>query len=112
MPPLANASRDSIANRIRSAIADRRLSVSSVAAAAGVDRRLLGRFLAGQRDILLANADRLAHALGLKLVEASTRKPARAVKPSPVALREVLDQASDELAGDQLGDQLAGEDLT
>jgi transcriptional regulator with XRE-family HTH domain len=35
---------------------------------AGVSPIMVSRFLSGKRDIRLATADRLAHALGLKLV--------------------------------------------
>ena len=35
---------------------------------AGVSPIMLSRFLSGKRDIRLATADRLAHALGLKLI--------------------------------------------
>ena len=35
---------------------------------AGVSQIMISRFLSGERDIRLATADRLAHALGLKLV--------------------------------------------
>jgi DNA-binding phage protein len=35
---------------------------------AGVSQIMVSRFLSGKRDIRLATADRLAHALGLKLV--------------------------------------------
>lgn len=35
---------------------------------AGLSQIMISRFLSGQRDIRLATADRLAHALGLRLV--------------------------------------------
>ena len=39
---------------------------------AGVSQIIVSRFLSGERDIRLATADRLAHALGLELVAGKT----------------------------------------
>ena len=39
---------------------------------AGVSQIIVSRFLSGERDIRLATADRLAHALGLELVAVKT----------------------------------------
>ncbi len=57
----------SLGDQLRAAIADRGLSGAEVARMAGVDPRIVGRFLAGRRDLYLATADRIARALGLRL---------------------------------------------
>jgi transcriptional regulator with XRE-family HTH domain len=39
-----------------------------VAKRAGISQIMISRFVSGERDIRLATADKLAHALGMKLV--------------------------------------------
>ena len=72
------ADRKSLGGQLRAVIAARRLTAYAVAKAAGVDVRLVQRFLDHERDIRLETADKLARALGLRLVEVAPRKgPAR-----------------------------------
>ncbi len=77
------ADRHSLSGQLRDIIATRRLTAYAVAKAAGVDVRLVQRFLDQERDIRLETADKIARALGLRLVEGATRKgQARTHPPS------------------------------
>jgi ribosome-binding protein aMBF1 (putative translation factor) len=68
-PPLEADSVDSvISDPLKKAIADSRKTVRQLAKEANVSQVVLAQFLAGQRDVRLATAEKLAHALGLKLV--------------------------------------------
>jgi len=58
---------DSMTETLKRAIRDSRRSLPEIAAEAGVSRDMLDQFLAGQRDIPMTVADRLADVLGLKL---------------------------------------------
>ena len=63
-------------------IDSRGLTAYAVAKLAGVDPGVVARFMSGLRDIRLETADRLAGALGLRLVEVGRR-------PAPKASRAV-----------------------
>jgi plasmid maintenance system antidote protein VapI len=77
------AERHSLSGQLRDIIAARGLTAYAVAKAAGVDVRLVQRFLDQERDIRLETADKIARALGLRLAEVATRKgQARAHPPS------------------------------
>jgi transcriptional regulator with XRE-family HTH domain len=77
--------------QLRELIEARGLSAYALAKLAGVDRAVILRFLAGERDIQLATAGRLAAALGLRLVEVG-RSPRRAQpKPAAAAAIESID---------------------
>jgi DNA-binding phage protein len=68
----------------RQVIAARQLSAYAVGKAAGVDSRQVQRFLDRERDLRLATADKIARALGLRLVEGTILKapvPGRARAP-------------------------------
>jgi plasmid maintenance system antidote protein VapI len=56
-----------LSEEIRAAILKADLTAYELAQAAGVDRSVLSRFLAGKRTITLETADRLAEVLRLKL---------------------------------------------
>jgi plasmid maintenance system antidote protein VapI len=56
-----------LSEEIRTAILKADLTAYELAQAAGVDRSVLSRFLAGKRTITLETADRLAEVLRLKL---------------------------------------------
>ncbi|AGA25132.1 helix-turn-helix domain-containing protein [Singulisphaera acidiphila] len=58
-----------ISDRLREVIAARELRASQLARAAGVDPGMVRRFLLGDRGLSLATADKLAAALGLKVIE-------------------------------------------
>ena len=53
------------------------LTAYAVGRMAGVDPGVVKRFLTGERDIRMETADRLAAALGLRLVEVARRGPGR-----------------------------------
>jgi plasmid maintenance system antidote protein VapI len=57
----------SLSEVLRTAILKADLSAYELAQAAGVDRSVLSRFLAGRRSITLETADRLADVLRLRL---------------------------------------------
>ena len=57
---------------ILQAIEDSGKSVRAVAIAAGIAQPMLSRFVKGDRDLLLDSADKVAKALGLKLVKDDT----------------------------------------
>lgn len=73
--------RHSLSVQLRDVIESRGLGPAELARDSGVDARVIGRFVAGERTITLETADRLAAALGLRLVEVA-RRPAPARKPS------------------------------
>lgn len=65
-PPLS----DSLSEAIKQAIRASEMTEYQIAKRAGISQVMISRFLSGERDIRLATADKLAHALGLKLVPA------------------------------------------
>jgi ribosome-binding protein aMBF1 (putative translation factor) len=68
-PPLeADSVVPVLSDPLKKAIVDSRKSVRQLAKEANVSKVVLTQFLAGQRDLRLATAEKLAHALGLKLV--------------------------------------------
>ena len=54
-----------ISDSIKAEIARRGLSASAVAKLAGIKPNVVSRFLAGERDLMLATADKIAAGLGL-----------------------------------------------
>lgn len=68
-PPLeAPAGWPILSDPLREAIEQSPKSVRQLAKEANVSAVVLTQFLAGQRDLRLATAEKLAHVLGLKLV--------------------------------------------
>jgi plasmid maintenance system antidote protein VapI len=57
-----------LSEEIRAAILKADLSAYELARAAGVDRSVVSRFLAGRRTITLETADRIAEVLKLRLI--------------------------------------------
>ena len=55
--------------RLKAAVEDSGLSLFAISKRAGLNHSILERFVKGQRDLKLASADKLAAALGLRLVE-------------------------------------------
>ncbi|MDB5349470.1 MAG: hypothetical protein JWN86_717 [Planctomycetota bacterium] len=68
-PPAAQAA--GLGEQLRRAIGETGLSARAVADAAGVDPRVVSRFLAGQRDLYLDTAAKIAAYLNLRLVESA-----------------------------------------
>jgi hypothetical protein len=56
-----------MAAQLRAAVADDDRTPHAIAHDAGLDAKILGRFLAGERGLSLGSADRLAGTLGLRL---------------------------------------------
>ena len=87
MPPTgstaAPTSTRTISRQLRAMIQARGRSAAELGRAAGVDRSVLNRFLADERDITLDTVDRLADVLGLRLIEGAVGKvkPAQAARP-------------------------------
>ncbi|MCI0637962.1 MAG: helix-turn-helix domain-containing protein [Gemmataceae bacterium] len=69
-PPSGNAS-GRLSQALKDALKASNKSMYQIAQDAGVSQIVVSRFLAGERDIRMATADKLAEALGLKLGAAS-----------------------------------------
>jgi hypothetical protein len=65
--PMSPPAPDSISETLKQAIKQSGQPVSRISRDAGVSQTMVSQFLAGQRDIRMAAADRLASVLGLKL---------------------------------------------
>ena len=68
VPPQALS--DPLSQALKQAIRESEMSEYQIAKRAGISQIMVSRFLSGERDIRLATADKLAHALGLKLIPA------------------------------------------
>jgi transcriptional regulator with XRE-family HTH domain len=75
-----SANRHAISNQLRDIIDSRGLTGHAVGKLAGVDPGVVKRFLTGVRDVRLETVDRLAAALGLRLVEVGRRPSFSALK--------------------------------
>ena len=81
--------RHTLSYQLREIIDARGLTAYAAGQLAGVDPGVVSRFLTGQRDIRLETADRLAAALGLRLVEVARKvKATRPGRPAGVADNE------------------------
>ena len=74
----AAAESSHIIAQLKAVIARQGLTAYAVALRAGVSPRVVQRWMAGERDIRLETADRLAQVLGVRLVEVAPRRAARA----------------------------------
>lgn len=83
MPP------STLSAELRTIIARQALSAYAVARRAGVSPRIVQRWLAGERDIRLRTADRLAIVLGARLVEAGPRRRGAQPPPGPLEVADV-----------------------
>ncbi len=81
---------------MREIIEARGLTAYGAARLAGVDPGVVSRFLTGERDIRLGTADRLASAMGLRLVELARKGRARPSKPAAGVSAPDPDQAGDD----------------
>ena len=72
--------KQALSYRLREVVAARGLTAYALGRDAGVDPAVVQRFLSGERDVRLETADRLAAALGLRLVE-TARKSRPAARP-------------------------------
>jgi transcriptional regulator with XRE-family HTH domain len=81
--PPRTTDRHGLSYQLREIIASRGLTAYAVAKLAGIDPGVVSRFLSGERDIRLETADRIAAALGLRLVEVARAKGrARVARPA------------------------------
>ncbi len=62
---------NSLSDALKRAIQESEMTVYQIAREAHVSQIIISRFLSGERDIRMATADKLANALGLKLVVSS-----------------------------------------
>lgn len=63
-----------LSGQIRDVIESRGVTLAELAKLSEVDATVIGRFLSGERDLRLATADKIAAALGLRLVEVAMPK--------------------------------------
>jgi transcriptional regulator with XRE-family HTH domain len=63
-----------LSKQLRDIIESRGMTAYALGQESGVDPTVIGRFLADERDIRLGTADKLAAALGLRLVEVAKPK--------------------------------------
>ena len=68
------ASKHSLSNQLRGIIESRGVTAYALGQDSGVDATVIARFLAEERDIRMETADKLAAALGLRLVEVAMPK--------------------------------------
>jgi ribosome-binding protein aMBF1 (putative translation factor) len=68
-PPLVGSGQPLLSDFLKTAITQSPKSVYQLAKETGISRIVITRFLSGERDLRLATADKLAHVLGLKLVD-------------------------------------------
>jgi hypothetical protein len=66
-PVIKRVLSDPISEPLRKAIENSEKSAYQISKEAGISQIIISRFLAGERDIRTATADRIAHVLGLKL---------------------------------------------
>ena len=74
MPPTKPRLLYSLSGQLRDVIGSRGLTPYAVAKEAGIDPGMVSRFVSGERDLRLGTVDRIAHALGLRLVEVGRAK--------------------------------------
>jgi transcriptional regulator with XRE-family HTH domain len=73
-PKSADLSRHTVSGRLRDVIESRGLTPTELGRLSGVDPTVISRFLAGEREIRNGTFDKLATALGLRLVEVARLK--------------------------------------
>lgn len=101
----AAPSRHSISAQLRDILEASGLSVHELARRSEVDRSAISRFLRADYDLRLGNVDRLAAALGLRLVEVGNRKRASTVRETK---RPRLDRRRDVAGEEHAGDVQVG----
>ena len=81
--PAPGPDKHTLSYQLREFIESRGITAYALGKDAGVDATVIGRFLAGERDLRLGTADRIAQALGLRLVEVAARPARRGRPPKP-----------------------------
>jgi transcriptional regulator with XRE-family HTH domain len=77
MPPTArrrDLGRHTVSAQLRDVIDSRGLTPYAVAKLSDIDPGMVARFVSGERDLRLGTVDRIAAALGLRLVEVGRAK--------------------------------------
>jgi transcriptional regulator with XRE-family HTH domain len=82
-PTRATAAKHCVSYQLRELIEARGLTAYGLGQLAGVDPGVISRFLRAERTITLDTLDRLADALGLRLVEVAARGRGRPRKAGP-----------------------------
>jgi transcriptional regulator with XRE-family HTH domain len=77
------ASKHTLSYQLAEIIDSRGLSAYALAKLAEVDPGVVSRWMTGKRDIRLETADKIAEALGLRLVETARSRPARQAARPP-----------------------------
>ena len=72
--PASREGKHTLSRQLRDVIESRGLTAYALGKQAEVDATVIGRFLSGERDLRMATADRIAAALGLRLVEVAQPK--------------------------------------
>lgn len=67
-PAASNRALGPLSQTLKEAVRDSKKTIYQIAQEAGVSQIVISRFLSGERDIRVATADKLADALGLRLV--------------------------------------------
>jgi transcriptional regulator with XRE-family HTH domain len=77
--------RHTVSQQLRDVIDSRGLTPYAVAKLADIDPGMVARFVSGERDLRLGTVDRIAAALGLRLVEVGKAKGrvSRGASPAP-----------------------------
>ena len=73
-----------ISQQIKSAVQDSGLSLSAIAAAAGIPLTSLMRFMSGERGLTTATLDKLGPALGLAVTVKKPNTPAQTPRKAKV----------------------------
>ena len=82
-PPAPRVDKHTLSYQIREVIEARGLTAYALGKESGVDATVVGRFMSGERDLRLATADKIAAALGLRLIElARPRSRGRLSRPA------------------------------
>jgi len=84
MPPIARRvalGRHTVSQQLRDVIDSRGMTPYAVAKLADIDPGMVARFVSGERDLRFGTVDRIAHALGLRLVEVG--RGAKRNRPTP-----------------------------
>jgi hypothetical protein len=89
--------RRAVSYQLREAILASGSTAYRLGQSAGVDPGIIQRFVNDERSLTLPTLDRVALALGLRLVETGRRR-GRPAKPRPVGARQATGPASDETA--------------
>ncbi len=72
--PAPRENKHTLSRSLRDVIESREITPYALGKESGVDPTVISRFLSGERDLRLGTADKIAAALGLRLVEVARSK--------------------------------------